>query len=119
MRGYFDPASPSSLPGARVGSPSGGNVSLPGNHPVVAHSLCPGDADLQTLRIAQSVMRTDVLLSASPAELVQRFRVPEPVELRWIELGIGAPAVQSYVPAQVGIVDGLDPALPAQVMPPT
>ena len=119
MRGYFDPSSPTILPGARVGSPSGGSVALPGSHPVVMHSFCPGDADLQTLRIAQSVMRTDVKLSASPAELLQRFRVPEPVELRWIELAIGTPAVQNYIPATVGIVDGEGLALPLQTMPST
>jgi len=49
---------------------------------------CVQQRRLQQLRVG-SVVRQDVLLSDSPGELVQRFRVPEPVELRWIELAIG------------------------------
>jgi hypothetical protein len=115
---HYDPASASDMPDARVIGPGGVRGPLPGAHPVFAHAVCGGDDDLQQLRVAQSVVRQDLLLSASPAELVQRFRVPEPVELRWVELALGVPTVQTAVPAMVGIVDGGSLATPAQLMPP-
>ena len=117
FRAHYDPAAVSSMPAARVIGPGGVRGPLPGAHPVIAHALCGGDGDLQQLRVAQSVMRQDVLLSASPAELVQRFRVPEPVELRWIELALGVPEFQGFVPAIVGIVDAAGVATPVQLMP--
>jgi len=46
-------------------------------------------------------VRQDVLLSDSPGELLQRFRVPEPVELRWIELASALPAHPSSIPGLV------------------
>ena len=117
FRTYYDPAAVSTMPAARVIGAGGVRGPLPGAHPVIAHAVCGGDDDLQQLRVAQSVVRQDLLLSASPGELVQRFRVPEPVELRWIELALGVPTVQGYIPALVGIVDASNLATPTQPMP--
>ena len=117
LRTLYDPAAAGSLPAGRVIGAGGVRGPLPGAHPVFAHAICGGDDDLQKLRVAQSVVRQDLLLSASPGELVQRFRVPEPVELRWIELALGVPSVQSSVPALVGIIDADGLAAPTQPMP--
>ena len=118
FQAHYDPASASAMPEGRVIGSGGVRGPLPGAHAVFAHLLCGGDDDLQQLRVAQSVVRQDLLLSASPVELVQRFRVPEPVELRWIELALGVPAVQSFGPAKVGVVDGADLPTPSLLMPP-
>jgi len=59
---------------------------LPGPHPVLAHTVCAGDSDLAALRVVQSVSRADVKPFPAPKEFLQRFRVPQQTELRWIQL---------------------------------
>lgn len=136
FRAYFDPASASALPVARTIGALGAGGPLPGPHPVFAHALCGGDDDLQALRIAQSVMRTSTLPNLAVAEIAQRFRVPEPVELRWIEVapgfsgappaltagataaGPGVPRMPLAVPV-IGIIDGSDMIAPGATMPVT
>ncbi len=70
--------------------PSAGSARpvLPGPHPVLAHAICDAGGDLQQLSIVQAVSRTDEVLAGRPRELVQHFRVPQRVELRWIEFAV-------------------------------
>ena len=86
---YFTPEGPAELPAAVKLNADSTREPLPGPHPVLAHAVCAGDADLATLRIVQSVRRTDVKPFPAPKEFMQRFRVPERVELSWIELALG------------------------------
>ena len=111
--------------------PAGGSTgSLDGSHPVLAHALCSGDDALQSLRVAQSVRRTNVTLGDRPAELVQRFRVPEAVVLRWIEVaeavvttGVASAVIEPDMPAPappvIAIVDPEGAAGPPTTMPPS
>jgi hypothetical protein len=83
-------------------------------------------------------MRTSQLPVLTTSEIAQRFRVPEAVELRWIELvpnlgsgpapapaglgaDAGAPAPRMPVgpPLTIGIIDGSAMAAPGAGMPPT
>jgi hypothetical protein len=106
----YAPAGDPQMPAAAMLSAGGTHGTLLGSHPVVAHALCTDDAELQSLRIAQSVRRTDATLVDQPAELVQSFRVPQPVELRWVELAVaGTPAA----------VSPLAPEMPSSPPPPT
>jgi len=84
----FTPDGPATLPTAATVNADGSREPLPGPHPVLAHAVCAGDSDLSTLRIVQAVSRTDVKPFPSPREFAQRFRVPQQVELRWIELAM-------------------------------
>lgn len=85
---FFNPDGPAELPAAvRLGAGDSRGV-LPGPHPVLAHAVCAGDTDLAALRVVQGVSRTDVKPFPAPKEFLQRFRVPQEVELRWIELGL-------------------------------
>ena len=86
---YFTPEGPAELPAAVKLNADSTREPLPGPHPVLAHAVCAGDEDLATLRIVQSVRRTDVMPFPAPKEFVQKFRVPERVELSWIELALG------------------------------
>src|SRR5207344_3482703 len=53
VTGYFTPDGPAGLPAAvRINSDSS-RTPLPGPHPVLAHAICAGDADLASLRIVQ------------------------------------------------------------------
>ena len=134
--GFYDPAGSSALPAGRVIGPGGVRGPLPGTHPVFAHTLCGGDADLQQLRVAQSVMRTNTLPPIALNEVAQRFRVPELVELRWVEVapyagsspaqlrtngnsaGVPAPTMPVSLPV-IGIIDGDAMPAPGGTMPPT
>jgi len=134
---YFTPEGPAELPAAVKLNADSTREPLPGPHPVLAHAVCAGDADLATLRIAQSVRRTDVQPFPAPKEFMQRFRVPERVELAWIELalaevftpyferfpaldGIGAPPPRPFFGAPVlAVIDGeAMPEPPSHVPPP-
>ncbi len=59
---------------------------MPGTHPVFLHSVCGGDGVLQGHVVAQSVMKTTAETNAAMVQVVQKFRVPAAVSLRWIEL---------------------------------
>ena len=128
---FYDPEGGADMPAASVIAGGGSHGELLGSHPVVAHALCGGDDDLQSLRVAQSVRRTDVSLSPAPVEIVQAFRVPEAVDLRWIELAIGVPGSAgasattpqmpgaSAAPTVVGVVDPAGAPSPPAGMPQT
>ena len=65
-----------------------GRTPLPGNHPVVAHHLCPAEGELADVRVVQSVITSDGRGDAC-WEYVQRFRVPNRCRLQNIELAFG------------------------------
>lgn len=127
LQAYFDADGNSAMPAGSFVAADGTYSPLPGAHPVVAHAVCTGDADLQQLRVAQSVRRTDATLATGTLEIVQRFRVPEAIELRWIELAVASgpgssPASEAQMPvavAVVGVVDGATLGAPTTTMPPT
>ena len=100
------------MPAAGVIAADGTHGPLPGEHPVIAHAICSGDDDLQQLRIAQSVSRTSTLPNLAVAEIAQRFRVPEPVELRWIEV-----ALSNTPPPAAANVNGKTAGPPGPTMP--
>jgi len=124
----YDPDGAVGLPAA-VSVPGSG--SFTGPHPVVAHEICDGGSDVGDLRVAQSVRRTDTPIADRPEELAQRFSVPEPVELRWVELAIGVPGsagasattpqmpVTPAAPTVVGVVDPAGAPSPPAGMPQT
>jgi hypothetical protein len=124
--GYFTPEGPAELPAAAKVNADGSREPLPGPHPVLAHAVCSGGDDLASLRVVQAVSRTDVKPFPSPREFAQRFRVPQQVEVRWIELAMAGfisfggtyndPGVhQSPI---LAIVDGEALPQPAPDMPP-
>jgi hypothetical protein len=53
--------------------------------------VCEGEGDLQSLAVGQCVRQTETRLLPRTVQLLQSFRVPEPVELRWVELAYGPP----------------------------
>jgi len=122
----YDPDGAATMPAASNAPPTG---AFAGPHPVVSHAICDGGGDVGALRVAQSVRRTDTSISDRPEELAQRFTVPEPVELRWVELAVSvtsgtvtpaltAPEMPVVPPTYVAITDGVsDP--PPFGMPPS
>lgn len=119
LEAHFTPQGPASLPAASGYTADGWTVPLEGAHPVIAHALCAGTEDLAALRVAQSVKRADALLPGTPFEVLQGFRVPERVELRWSEVAtrvtffMGAPTAPAMpvVPPYVAVLaihDGMD-----------
>src|SRR5262245_4903044 len=131
FQGYYAPEGDPAMPTASVFGPAGSHGDIAGSHPVAAHALCAGDEDLATLRVAQSVRRVDAAAPAPSDELVQRFRVPEPVELRWVELAVNELAVvapgsspgdaesRPVPPVIVGVADASAYSDPPATMPPT
>jgi len=127
IKAMFTPEGPAELPAAVKLNSDGSREALPGPHPVLAHAVCAGDTDLATLRIVQAVSRTDVKPFPMPREFAQRFRVPQQVELRWIELGMAGftsfggtyddPGV-SELPI-LAVVDGESMPSPVPGMPPS
>jgi hypothetical protein len=127
----YDPEGNADMPAAAVVSAGGLHGALSGSHPVVANALCTGDVDLQSLRVAQSVRTTDIALAAQTDQIVQTFRVPGAVDVRWIELAIGTPGVAGInltapqMPVTpppstiVGIVDPAGAPAPPTDMPAT
>ena len=126
LQGYYEPEGDGAQPEGQVVAAGGTHQPLTGGHPVLAHAVCEGDVDVQALRIAQAVNHTDTPLLAHPPELLQRFRVPEPVELGWVELAVNrptspAPASGELMP--VGPSAGIEileapPGDPPIVLPP-
>jgi hypothetical protein len=125
----YDPDGAPVMPGA-LNVPGGPTGAFEGPHPVVAHEICGGDDDVASLRIAQSVRRTDTPILDRPDELAQRFNVPEAVELRWIELAVNSttsaggpagltdPSMPVIPPTTVAITDGVGDPAPPFGMPP-
>ena len=126
---HYQPEGDPDIGPAAMVSAGGTHGPLLGSHPVIGHAICSGDADLQYLRIVQSVRRTDATLADRPEELVQSFRVPERVELRWVELALaGTPAPPAAVvsapdmPAPSTVLAIVDPEgapAPPATMPPS
>ncbi len=127
LNAYYDAAGNAAMPAASTIAADGTYGPLPGAHPVIAHAICTGDDDLDQLRVAQSVRRTDEMVAMGTSEILQRFRVPEAVELRWIELAVASgpgsgPAGLTTMPvsaAIVGIVDGAAIVYPPSTVPAT
>ena len=130
LKQFFDPAGPAALPAAVQFTSDSTRAPLPGSHAVLAHAVCAGDEDLASLRVVQSVMRTDVKPFPAPREFIQRFRVPVQVELRWVELAFGevfapyfqtagtpAPLTAATGPTTLAIMDGADLPVPVPEMP--
>ena len=123
---YFTPEGPAELPAAAKIDADGSREPLPGPHPVLAHAVCAGDSDLATLRVVQAVSRTDIKPFPSPREFAQEFRVPQQVELRWIELAMAGfisfggtyddPGVREF--PILAIIDGESMPHPLPNMPP-
>ena len=117
---YYEPEGSQAFPAASTFSAGGTVGTLEGTHPVSGHAICAA-AELQPLRVAQSMRRTDISLVSEPEELLQRFRVPERVELRWIELAVAAGdtfANYPYPPAgDVAILDAEGVLSPPAQMP--
>jgi len=105
--GYFAPDGDPAMPAA---STYGKAASLSGAHPVTAYALCDGGGTLAGLRVLQCVRRTDSTAPLGEDQYLQRFRVPEAVEVRWVELAVDELAQASITPVTVAIMDatGLD-----------
>src|SRR5262249_34829354 len=66
--GYFaEDGNPDMPPGSLVAA-DGTTTPLAGAHPVFAHVLCAGSSDLDQLRVAQAVVRTNATLPYAPEE---------------------------------------------------
>ena len=128
---YFTPEGPPELPAAVLVHADGSREPLRGPHPVLAHALCTGDSDLASLRIVQSVARTDVKPFPPPKEFLQKFRVPQRAELRWIELALAETNVPYFETAgtgnlgvgptefpEIAVYDAADLPNPVSNMPP-
>jgi len=121
---YFTPEGPAALPAAAKIAADGSREPLPGPHPVLAHAVCTGDTDLASLRVVQSVSRTDVKPFPSPREFAQRFRVPQRAELRWIELAMAGTTSGPYddpgsrQSPVLAVIDGEQMPRPVPDMPP-
>ena len=116
----YEPEGNADIGPAAMVSGGGTHGPLLGSHPVIGHAICSGDANLQDLRIVQSVRRTDAALADRPDELVQRFRVPERVELRWVELAVETTlTLPVWRPTILAIVDPDDAPAPPATMPPS
>jgi hypothetical protein len=103
--GSYEPEGDTGMPAASTYGPI---PALSGSHPVMAYALCDGGGTLDELRIVQGVNRTDSEAPLGHAELLQRFRVPEAVELDWIELAMDEldPLVDAHEALVVSLVDG-------------
>jgi hypothetical protein len=122
---FFNSNGNPNMPPAALTASDGSQAPLPGAHPVIAHAICNGDADLDALRVAQSVRRADAPLAAGTVEIAQRFRLPEATELRWLEFAVAPPPgtaqeAGTSMPsgfATVGVVDGATLGEPSEIMP--
>lgn len=102
VNAYYEQSGDATLATAQSVSAGGAHDPLLGAHPVLGHAICDGGSAFADLRIAQSVKRTDAVLSAHPFEIVQRFRVSEPVEARWVELAVNAAVGSATANASIG-----------------
>ena len=103
---YYEPDGSSSIPFALEYSSGLPRSPLPGNHPVLAHLVCGGDANLQGMYVVQSVMTCSALSDTGAYEMIQRFRVPVSTKLHWIELAFGINSVSGFGdPGVIAIYD--------------
>lgn len=126
LSAHYEPAGNPSLGVAQSIVGGGSHEPLQGSHPVLGHAVCSGGEELQELRIVQSVKRTDTQLATRPYELAQRFRVPEPVQLGWVELAVfrggdGVAQVGEEMPvgaaATLAIAEESNPNAPPPIQP--
>ena len=129
QRAFFTPEGPSELPAAVKLNADSTREPLPGPHPVLAHAVCAGDSDLAALRVVQSVSRADVKPFPAPKEFLQRFRVPQQTELRWIQLVLAELFIPYFQQAGdesmmgitnlpvLALIDGADMPTPVPIMP--
>jgi hypothetical protein len=96
----------------------GPTPALSGAHPVAAYALCDGGPDLAELRVVQSVNRTDSFAPLGSNEYLQRFRVPEAVEVRWVELAMKEADPFATLIMHAGIVDATGFPEPPATLPP-
>jgi hypothetical protein len=94
---------------------AGPRLPISGNHPVLSHAVCGGDAALQDLYVAQSVMTTNFLMANQTYEIAQTFRVPVKLSLRWVELAFGANS--GGAPGLISIVDPQGATTPPALLP--
>jgi hypothetical protein len=113
----YDTEGDPTIPPAIATAASGAPRALPGAHPVLAHTLCGGDAALQSLYVVQSVMTTSASLDTSEGDLLQRFRVPLRAKLRWIELASRGTVSYASDPGEIRIFEA-PTATPLQTLPP-
>lgn len=98
-------AAPAPVPVAFQASGASGYVPLPGSNGAYSHAICGGDQALQDLAVCQSVVRVDSLLGTDRETVAQRFCVPVPVTLSWVEVVCGAATPTRYLNGWLGIVD--------------
>jgi hypothetical protein len=113
----YDPDAPGVVPGAAPSmlqyTGAGAPTLVAGNHPVLGHTVCGGDAWLQSLSVAQSVVSTDALLDSTYQVLAQKFRLPAPVQLQWLEVAFGyGPFRVPFDYASVAILDAQGQSTP-------
>ena len=113
--GYYEPEGDVAMPAAVT---FGSTPGLAGSHPVSAFALCDGGVQLSELRVVQSVRRTDSTAPVGHDEYLQRFRVPEAVEVRWVELALDILEGLGPPPVTVSILDATSHAEPPQMLPP-
>lgn len=102
----FDPDGAITAPQAYRVDSAGAASSLPGTHPVLRHTVCAGDSSVQSLSVAQCVMTTNTLCADTTIhEVIQKFRVPMPVQITGIDIAPGGVRVQPYGPQFVAILD--------------
>ena len=79
---------------------------MPGAHAALTHAVCGGDAALQRLCVVQSVMSCSAVIDTASYDIVQRFRVPQECQLRWLEVASAAGAARSgWSGGRMGILD--------------
>jgi hypothetical protein len=105
------------MPSAFSHPSSGAPVPMPGPHPVLGATFCPGEYTAD-LRVLQSVAGPSVMLGFGPYEYLQQFRVPERCELQWIEIAFGYNSNVYPLPVGLmGIVDGASMPDPITALP--
>ena len=104
-------------PANRLALPSN-RAPLPGAHPVLSIGLCGGDESSQSLRVVQSVMRTDYVLDTTTYEIAQRFRVPVATTLRWVELAASAGPYRNPMElGRIAVFEGQNMPTPSTQLP--
>jgi hypothetical protein len=93
----------------------GARIPFAGASPAISHFICGGDQALQNLYVAQSVVRADSMYGNNISVVVQRFRVPQRIQLYWAELAFGPVTVNNpggFQPGTVAILDAQGQAQP-------
>lgn len=114
---YDETGSPDYGPANQLVLPSS-RAPLPGAHPVLSIGVCSGDEAQQSLRVVQSVMRTDYVLDTTTYQIAQRFRVPVATTVRWVELAASAgPYRDPLELGRIAILEGQNMPTPSTQLP--